>query len=161
MSQDTPDFTPFSYNEKDLIQARQEDGAADGEVVQLGRPWNPREPQLIHPNSTFKAKLPIPPLHRPEVEVLLEGCRGEEGEYWRAQAADKEVKIGPHVQIQLKHLAAVGASREEATKKLSALVGHAAVQVYVTLVTSGDENKIRAGRSMEIASAADRGNLDL
>lgn len=111
-------------------------------------------PIPIDPKGTFTVKLPVPPLKEPSVEILLEGmvvkdASGKTVETaWRSTPAGDTVQVGS-VAIQLARLSAVGETREGAAKKLATLIGQAMAQVYVDLVTSDDEEKIEAARTME------------
>ena len=126
-----------------LIAAKQAKGLI------MGRPI-----EITH-DETFTVSLPLPPLHRPTLEVLVEGMvvrdkAGAEVErLYRAYPAGLRVRVGG-VEIDLAPLSAVDATKDGATQKLCALAGQAVGQVYVKLLTSEDPNEVEAARSMEI-----------
>ncbi len=137
--------------EEELIQGLQCDGSVGGKLVEItAKPVKITE-------GRFSVDAAIPPLHRPQIEVLLEHlrCRGETDlEAWRASLADKEVQIGPYVKIRLESLVTLGETREEASGKLGRLAGHAVAQVYLKFLLSEDPAQIEAARSMEIGQGS-------
>lgn len=142
---------PFAYSSDELIRAAQADGMLRGKPVHIvGKPIE------IAENESFTVKVPVPPLHRPEIEVVLETLLARDGEtgpqrIYRAFVAQESVKVGC-VKIVLERFEASATDKEEAGIKLGKLVGQAVVQVYMKLLTSDDPDEVAAARSMEIGS---------
>ena len=133
---------PFAYNADELIKAAQADGTLRGKPIEITE------------NESFTASFSIPPLHRPEIEVVLETLLAKDDgtgpqRIYRAFVAQESVKVGC-VEIVLERFEASATNKEQAGIKLSKLVGQAVVQAYMKLLTSDDPEKVAAARSMEI-----------
>lgn len=126
--------------------------AKASDVVITGKPV-----ELVD-DDTFTVDVPIPPLHRPGVECMLEklesrDCYGYVKETaWRASPSDRMIKVGGVRVVLVSGMSAVGDTRDKAVEKLSTAVGQAVAQAYVHLLTSDEPEKREAARSMEIGS---------
>lgn len=126
---------------EDLAAARLAPGLISGQPITAG----PLDP----------VPLPLPPLHRPAVEVLVETLHlhsqagGAVEEVYRASLAGLQVMVG-RAQITLRSLSAVADTKDEAVQKLCDMTGQAVAQAYVRGLTSEDQDEVEAARSMEV-----------
>lgn len=95
-------------------------------------------------------QIPIPPLLRPELEVLMETIDLAGRLAYRVSLAGNEVQIGGVTVKIAPDMKALGNTREEALVKLSRMVGAAIGQAYLDLKISDDDEQHEAARSMEI-----------
>ena len=123
------------------------------EIVRL--PHVTAKPIEITDKETFSVEIKVPPLYRPDVELLVEtiNVKDEAGAVVEtshfAYLGEKEVKIGSVV-VVLNDLSTTDGDKDTAVQKLCDLVGKAVVQAWADLAGSDDPNKQAAARAMEI-----------
>jgi len=109
----------------------------------------------IASKEEFSFEIKVPPLYRPDAEILIETlqAKNEGGEVTRtlsvARLGQREIKVGDVV-VVLNDLYAEDPDKDKAIQKLCDLVGMAVVQAWADLSGSSDSNKRAAAKSMEI-----------
>lgn len=130
-------------------------GFVNGEpVVTIELEAEPRRgPIEIKLTEPFTVSMPIPALHRPQCEILMEElhAKGDDGTVleraFYMTSASVDLRVGD-VTLALPKIEAFGETREETQKKIVYLIGMAIVQVYVKLMR-GEPHEVEAARSME------------
>jgi hypothetical protein len=112
----------------------------------------PGEPIEITPDDTFDMTITIPPLKRPEIEVLVSELRfkrddGEEWAHFEAVLADDVIEVGPvKIKIHEPKPVVTDTSKKRAVEKLIKMLGNCVAAVYLKLLERDPE----AAKAMEL-----------
>jgi hypothetical protein len=106
------------------------------------------DPIQITPEDKFEQEEPIPPLIRPQLEVLVSELSTSSGEsVFEATLADDMISIGPVVKLRVDSPKPVvpGKSKDEAVKGLVSMLGNLVGAAYLKVKREDPE----AAKTME------------